>query len=181
MKNLLLFILLFLGTFQLLAQSFLINETKLAIEMPNEDWKLADTQTNGDKKVYYFKRTPITDSQNRQVIPNISIIVESNQGMDVVTYSAMKRIEMPFEVLEVFIPANINMEYENAIGYKGVYDDKFGAHKIYVIFLNNKKKGLRIICDVTEELFDQVEPEFLDALTSINEMKKNKKRQKKGK
>ena len=38
-------------------------------------------------------------------------------------------------------------------------------------FLKNENTGIRIICDVTAELFNQVEPEFLATLKSIREAK----------
>jgi hypothetical protein len=100
------------------------------------------------------------------------LITENNQGMDVVMYSALKRGEMPFDVEKVFIPKDIKMEYKNAICYLGTYSDDYGLHKVYVIFMNNEKIGVRIICDVMDELFEQVDEEFLTTLRSIKQIKK---------
>ena len=144
-----------------------IDRTDLEFQLPNEEWTFSGEQTYGDKVIQVYKRTSIVDSQQRNVIANISIITESNQEMDVVTYSALKRGEMPFDVEKVFIPKDIKMKYKNAICYLGTYTDKFGIHKIYFIFLKSEQIGVRIICDVTEELFEQVDEEFLATLQSI--------------
>ena len=153
-------------------QTTKIEPAKLHITMPNQEWGLADTQTNGEMQIYFFKRTAIVDSQLRNVIPNISIITEPNNGLDVVTYSAMKRSSMPFEITEIFIPKDIKMKYKNGIGYKGTYNDDYGKHQIYAIFLVNGETGVRIICDVLDEQFEEVEPEFLSAIKSISDKKK---------
>ncbi|HBH25757.1 MAG TPA: hypothetical protein DDY13_20375 [Cytophagales bacterium] len=175
MKNLLFTLTMIMVHSFIFGQTTKIEGTKLHITMPNPEWELTNTQENGDILVYYFKRTPIIDSQQRKVIPNISIIVEENDGLDVVTYSIMKRNSMPFDVTDTFIPKDIEMKYKNAIIYRGSYNDEHGKHQLYVVFVNNGKTGLRVICDVLDELFEHVEPEFLAAITSISDKKiKNK-------
>ena len=165
-----LIIIFFCISTQLYSQEILIPGTNLKVEMPNDKWSLTNTQDNNTMTIYYYKREPIEDSLGRQVIPNISIIKESNSGMDVVTYSAMKRSQMPaIDIEKIFIPKDIKMKYKNGIGYLGYYSDKYGKHKVYIMFLNDGDVGLRIICDVMYELFEQVDKEFVDMFKSISQ------------
>lgn len=168
MKNYYLLLILLLTCTFSVAQPISIPDTNLTIEMPNEKWELVDTQSSESMEVYYYKREPIEDSKGRQIIPNISIIVEDNEGLDVVTYSAAKRIQMPpLDIMQVYIPKDIKMKYKNGIGYKAGYSDKHGKHIVQLMFVNEGNNGLRIICDVMEEQYDTVEAEFLTTLRSI--------------
>lgn len=164
-------ILLLLINFLALGQTAKISKTKLEFDIPNDKWAFIEDKSNDLQTIQFFKRTPIVDEQQRHVIASIAIITEANVSYDVVTYSALKRSEMPIDIEEVFIPKDIKMKYKNGICYKGIYEDKSGLHRIYYIFLINNGTGVRVICDVTAELFEQVEPEFLLALKSIRVVK----------
>ena len=146
-----------------------LREAKIKIDLPNESWFLADRQENRGMTIYYFKREPIEDSEGRQIIPNMSVIVEGvSKDLDAVTYSLLKRSKANFEVLEVYTPDGGQIEFKNAVGYKGKYTDQGGLdHTIYVVHGINGKKGLQFICDVTTNILDQVESEFLVTLKSI--------------
>lgn len=147
---------------------FQIQDTELKISIP-EKWTHAGDQENEQLKMSSFKRDPIQDSEGRGIIANIALISEANQGMDVVTYSAVKRGEMPnFDVLEVFIPKDWKMKYKNGIGYKGKYTDVNGEHTVYVMFFVNGDKGVRIICDSTTEVFNKIEQELISILKTVN-------------
>ncbi|MCB0497216.1 MAG: hypothetical protein KDC79_13840 [Cyclobacteriaceae bacterium] len=126
-------LLLFSSTFAI-AQPNKIAHSKLVIDFPNDEWSFKGEQTSGNTTIQFFKRTPIVDSLQRSVIANISILTETDVSQDVVTYSAIKRVETPFDVENVFIPKDIKMKYKNGIGYKGTYSDKYGLHRIYFIF-----------------------------------------------
>lgn len=153
---------------QLLFSQQLIKEAKISMELPNEKWELKNTQTLNGQKIYFFKRESIKDKIGRDVIPNISIITEKvNKKQDVVTYSAFKRMQTPFSVDSVFIHDSGIIEFKNAIGYLGQYEDKYGLHKVYVIHAINNKRGIQIFFDVTEDLFEQVDPEFRITLKSV--------------
>jgi hypothetical protein len=146
-----------------------LKEAKIKIDLPNDSWFLADKQETKGMTVYYFKRKPIEDNEGRKIIPNISVIIEDvDRDLDAVTYSAMKRSKVNFKVLEVFTHESGTIKYENAIGYKGSYVDKNELdHTIYIVHGINGKKGLQFICDVTTNILDQVDNEFLTTLKSI--------------
>lgn len=146
-----------------------LKEAKVKIDLPNDSWFLADKQENKGMTIYFFKRHPIEDDEGRKIIPNISVIIEDvDKGLDAVAYSAMKRSRVNFEVLEVFTHTNGQIEFQNAVGYKGKYVDTGGlAHTIYVVHGINGKKGLQFICDVTTNILDQVDNEFMATLKSI--------------
>ena len=149
-----------------LTQEF--DEAKVKMDLPNDSWSLADKRS-GSMTAYIFKRQPIEDSSGRQIIPNIAVLIEDvDKKTDAITYSASKRIKTPFEVSDVFTHEKGTLMFKNAIGYKGKYVDQGGLeHTVYVVHAINEKKGLQIICDVTTNILDKVEPEFLAALKSI--------------
>lgn len=146
-----------------------LKEAKIKIDLPNDSWFLADKQENKEMTVYYFKRKSIEDNDGRQIIPNISVIIEDvDKTLDAVTYSALKRSKVNFEVLEVFNHDSGPIKYENAIGYKGKYVDKYDLdHTIYIVHGINGTKGLQFIFDVTTNILDKVDNEFLATLKSI--------------
>src|SRR6478609_4488787 len=129
-----------------------LREAKIKIDLPNDSWFLANKQEINGLTIYYFKRKPIEDI---------------DKNMDAITYSALKRSKVSFEVSEVFTHENGKINYENAIGYKGKYVDKGLNHTVYVIHGINGKKGLQFICDVTTNILDKVDGEFLTTLKSI--------------
>jgi len=96
------------------------------------------------------------------------MIEEVENGTDAITYSALKRIKLNFEVLEVFTHESGEINFQNAIGYKGKYVDKAGLdHTLLIVHGVNENKGFQIICDATSNIMDQVEKKFLVSLQSI--------------
>jgi len=146
-----------------------LKEANIKIDLANDSWFLADKQETRGMTIYFFKRKPIEDNEGRQIIPNISIIIEDvEKNLDVVTYSALKRSKVNFKVREVFTHDNGTIKYENAIGYKGSYVDKNELdHTVYIVHGINGEKGLQFIFDVTTNILDQVDNEFLTTLKSI--------------
>lgn len=156
---------------QLYGQTQKIKEASILFDLPNKEWELKSTQSNNGTTAYFYKRTPIVDSANRSVIPNIAVIVESIPvSTNLIAYSAQKRVLVPFDVKDVFTyeKENTKINYENAIGYEGVYKDKSGLdHTVYVLHLINGKKGIQMIFDITSELFEKYKSEFLETIKSI--------------
>jgi hypothetical protein len=145
-----------------------IEEAKMSLELPNDKWELKDKVEQNGMQIYFFKREPIIDSLGNEVIPNISVIVENvSKKLDVVSYSMLKRGQVNFEVIDVFIHDSGLIDFKNAVGYKGKYNDKHGEHTVYVIHAINNKKGLQIFFDVLTGLFDDLDEEFKLTLKSI--------------
>ena len=146
-----------------------ITEANIEIDLPNDSWFLADKQTQNGTGVYFFKRNPVADSEGRQIIPNIAVIVEDvEEGTDAIAYSALKRLNVGFKVLKVHTHEDGLINFQNAIAYKGSYVDQGKLdHTIYIVHGINGDKGLQIIFDATTDVFDKVEGEFLTTLKSI--------------
>jgi hypothetical protein len=150
-----------------------IKEAKLVIDLPSKDWSLADKQnipSNG-MTVYFYSRKSILDSKSINVVPFISIIIEDVQkDLDITKYAIAKNITTPFKTIEVLTPENGKLQYSNSIGFKGSYVGKYDIdHTIFVVYAIKKGKGFHMICDVTTELVDKVESEFLSTVLSIRE------------
>ena len=165
-----------IGLFTLISQALLtgdltqeLKEAKIKIDLPNDSWYLASRQEVKEMVVYNFKRTPIEDNDGRQIIPNISVIIENvDEDIDAVTYSALKRSKVNFKVSEVYTHEGGRIGLQNAIGYKGTYTDKGGLdHTVYIVHGINNKKGIQLICDTTTDILDKMESEFLMTLESI--------------
>jgi hypothetical protein len=145
-----------------------IKEASISLELPNNSWNLINKMDQNGMQIYFYKRNPIIDKNGNSIIPNISIIVEDvNKDLDVVTYSAFKRGQVNFEVIEMFIHEDEKIDFENAVGYKGKYNDQFGEHTVYIVHAINNQKGVQIIFDVLTDLFSELDPEFKKTLKSI--------------
>jgi len=146
-----------------------LKEGGISIDLANDAWSLDTKQNQSGTIVYWFKRQPVEDSQGRQVIPNIAVLIEEvGDDVDVVTYTAMKRSRVAFDVQEVFTHEGGRMTFKNAIGYKGTYTDRGGLdHTVYIVHGLNEGKGLQVICDTTTDILDRLDDEFLLTLKSI--------------
>jgi len=142
---------------------------KISIDLPNHRWALNSKQVHKGMTLYNYKREPIKDSQDRNVIPNISVITEKvDKKLDVVIYYAYKRFNLPLDVDSIFIHESGIIDFKKAIGFIGRYQDEIGEHKIYYVIAINNNTGVRIILDVTSELFDELDGEFKKTLKSIS-------------
>jgi hypothetical protein len=146
-----------------------LKEAKLLIDLPNENWFLANKQESNGRIVYFFKREAIEDAEGRKIIPNIGVVIEDvEKDMDAVRYSALKRSAASFEVLEVFTHESGRLKFQNAVGYKGKYVDRYELdHSLYIIHAVNSGKGIQLICDATASVMEKVEGEFKKTLMSI--------------
>lgn len=146
-----------------------LKEARIKIDLPNDSWALADRSENKGMVIYSYKRKPVDDRDGRHIIPNMAVIIEDvDKKMDAVTYSALKRSQVKFDVSEVFTHEKGPIKFENAIGYKGTYTDSGGLeHTVYVVHAINERKGIQFICDATTDVLAQVEDEFRRALKSI--------------
>ena len=148
---------------------YLFKEGNIKLTIPNAHWHLQPRQEQNGFIVYVFKRDPIVDSSNRNIIPNFAVVIEKiDPKMDLVTYSVNKRGNAAFTVTKMFIDKDAIINFTNAIAYKGVYIDKYSLnHTVYVVHAINKGMGLQIILDTTTQTFPSVDPEFLQILKSI--------------
>ena len=146
---------------------FTFKEANLKLAIPNSHWHLQPREEKNGFVIYVFKRDPIQDSANRNIIPNAAVVIEKiDPKMDVISYSMNKRATAAFDVTKVFSHEDGTITYLNAVGYQGTYSDAL-AHTVYVVHAKNGDKGVQIILDTTTETFTVMDPEFLQILKSI--------------
>lgn len=149
----------------------IIKEAGVSFTLNDSLWKRNTNQNDHVQNaiVYRFKRVPIETPDGKQVIPNITVVIETVQdSMDIMIFSATKRVKTPFDVEEVITADKGLLQYQNAIGYRGGYTDRTGIrHSIIIIYLINKNKGVQIVMDITRELYDEYRGEFDDLIRSI--------------
>ncbi len=121
--------------------------------------------------MYTYKRAPITDKNHREIIPNLSFIIEEvADTTDIVLYSIGKRERLKFNVLDAFTALSKPqlLKHKYALGFKGTYtDSKQLEHTIYYVIYIHKGKAIQVVCDVTSELFDSCKAEFDAVISSV--------------
>lgn len=154
---------------------YLIGEAKMAIQFPSTKWSLT-SKTPGNMTEYIFKREEIKDNKGRQIIPAIMIYVEDASGFeDLTVYSFMK--QKPLVTNGVKIDKILTHEsedypisYKNSYWYKCQYTQGDFDHILYMIHIINKDKiGIQILMDMTKEIADEYESEFIETLKTIKE------------
>lgn len=146
---------------------YVFKEAHIKLNIPNSHWHLQPRQEKNGMIIYVFKRDPVLDSSNRNVIPNAAVIIEKiDPKTDVVTYSVNKRANGFFDVIQMFTHEDGTINYLNAVGYKGTYTDAL-SHTVYVVHAIHEDKGIQIILDTTTETFPAIDNEFLQILKTI--------------
>jgi len=147
----------------------------MAIRFPSTNWSLT-SKILGDMTEYIFKREEITDNKGSQIIPAIMIYVEDASGFeDLTVYSFMK--QKPLVTNGVKIDKILTHEsedypisYKNSYWYKCHYTREDFDHILYMIHIINKDKmGIQILMDMTKEIADKYESEFIETLKTIKE------------
>ena len=149
----------------------IIGEAGIKFSLNDSLWKHTPPQFNKEQNatIYRYSRSAIETQDGNKVIPAITVIVESMQdSFDVMVFSAMKRVKMPFDIEEVITPDKGLLQYQNAIGYRAGYTDRSSVrHTIIIIYLVNKTKGVQVVMDITRDLFDEYRGEFDEVIRSI--------------
>ena len=159
----------------------ILKEAGMQFSLPDSVWQPGNRQESGSMIVYSYKRKPITDSLNRGIIANVSVLIETvDKGMNVNTWSSERRKQVPFKVTKVLTKEKGNLSAYQAIGYEGLYEDsKKINHRILMVYAIHQNKGVQLICDATDSVWPQVKPEFLSAIKSFQSVSGNKPRKKK--
>ncbi|MFY0673107.1 MAG: hypothetical protein JXQ87_06865 [Bacteroidia bacterium] len=146
-----------------------IEVANLKFEMDEEHWKLAFNNKTDNFTTVIYKRNPVLDDNGVKVIPSFSFIVEPVVlGSNVITYSAYKRSQVPFEVTKVISSESGELTLKNAVGYFGEYKDRTGnLHKVYVVHAICGDKGVQVLGDITKSVESKLDAEILKMLKSI--------------
>ena len=159
------------ASYEMYDSYFEIEKSNLSINFENNNWHLNKPENTSKYSIFTFKRTPIKEG-SKNIIPNISFMIEDTDSKDVITYSTLKRINIPFEVVKVLSVEKGDLSIENSIGYIGKYIYENGEnHTIFIIHSIYNKKGIQIIFDTTEDTYKEIETEFKEILKNIKAIK----------
>jgi hypothetical protein len=153
-----------------------IKEAKMFLQLPNDEWSLADKSDKGLMQ-YIFKRNEIVDSSGRAIVPAIMLYIEDVKDQDLVTYSMQKRLgfsKNAIKVEKILTPSNKDfpLPYKNAMVMMTSYTDMGLDHILYMVYIITKEnKGLQLYMDMTKGIAGEYEKEFWTALQSIKELK----------
>jgi hypothetical protein len=119
--------------------------------------------------IYRFKRQALQTPEGKQVVPVISVIVEPvADSIDIMLYSSLKRVKTPLDIEEVINPGKDPLTFPNAIAFRGGFTDPAGTrHKTTLIYLIHKNKGMQMVMDIDQQLWDVFQEEFYGVIRSI--------------
>jgi antitoxin component YwqK of YwqJK toxin-antitoxin module len=157
-----------------------IKEAKMFLQLPNDEWFLADNSNNKGLTQYIFKRNEIIDSNGRTIVPAIMLYIEDAKDykQDLMVYSLQKRLafsKMNIQINKILTPNDNDFPFsffENAIFITASYSDKGFDHIFYMVHIINKEdKGIQLYMDMTKDIADEYEKEFWITLQSIKKAK----------
>lgn len=150
----------------------------LHFRLPSSAWSAAPLEKNAHAVALGFQRAPIEDTEGRQVIPAITIVVEKlAESPDIVAYTMAKRMAVPFHVDSLFIWENEpRLKLKNAMCYEGniSYPDSANpsdpplVHRLVILHGVEGKFGIQVIEDSTDSVYATVRPEFRALLWSLS-------------
>ena len=152
--------------------SYEIKNAGIQISFP-EKWSYGGSEIQDSIPTEYFDREVIPykyRNYKKELSAVVAVSYENIEDTDIVTFSAMDRIKNPFEVKEVLTATDFELQINNGIVYLGTYADYIGIHTIYVVYLKCGTRGIRVFCDITDDLFEKLDPEFKMILGSIKEI-----------
>ena len=156
--------------------AFTIPQNHIRLELPNDNWAPAP-ETDTANGVYFFKRKPVTDTHGRPIIPAIMLFIEDagKYHGDVVQFSIVKR--MPFmkkglniDKTLVHTDKDYPLSYADGLFMKASYTANGIDHLLYIAHIIDKHdQGIQLYLDMTKDLGDQYEKEFLTTIRSIKD------------
>lgn len=146
-----------------------IPDLKLALEIPVAWDNMAPVVRGNSKVMYHFRRDPIMDNQGRKIIPNLAIFIEDiPEGLGVVEYSVIVRTQEFFQTLKDIAYKPGLFGEIGGVGHVATYTDPEGIiHKIVFFCTVYEQKGIKIILDGTDTVFDDLKDEYDSILQSL--------------
>jgi len=157
-----------------------IKEAKMFLQLPNDDWFLADNSNNKGLTQYIFKRNEIIDPDGRSIVPAIMLYIEDAKDykQDLVVYSLQKRLafsKTKIQINKILTPNDKEFpfsSFKNAMLTIASYSDNGFDHVFYMLHIINKdNKGIQLYMDMTKDIAGEYEKEFWTTLQSIKELK----------
>jgi hypothetical protein len=152
-------------------ESFTAHGSTVNFSRPDPaNWKVVSDgiDARSNKHLLMYKHIPIKDAEGRYIEPVIAIICESvPDSSDVIMYSIAKRTQTAFNVSKLMTWQDGSLTYKNSVGFDGDYKKGSVIHKVLVAHMRHAAAGLQVICDSTDGVYDKVEKDMRDFLSSI--------------
>lgn len=147
---------------------------RFMFELPSDKWELHISRTYKKpnlRDAYMFKREGIPNSQNILVEPVIGFIFEHvPRGQDVFEYHIAGNVPGIKEI-SIFTHEDGLIVLKNAIGTVRTYVREGVEHTVKQVDAVDGEIGMRLIMDVTTDLFTVVESEFNYTLRNMKFIK----------
>jgi hypothetical protein len=166
---LLLLLMPFPGRGQSDARRISVPEGKIRFTLDSQVWTLAKKEKAGTMIYYNFKRRPIRDSLNRDVVANFSILAEPPpvKGQKLGDYAGQRRKESGYTVIRSDRGRKKSPDREYLIHHGRYTDSKENVHRILVWYGFRNGMALQLIFDTTATVWSECEIEFQTILESI--------------
>jgi len=146
-----------------------ILELKLSFDLP-VDWNaVPQIHRKKGQTMYHFRRDPVKDSFGRRIIPNLAVFIEDiPEGLDIVEYSVNLRMRESYSYLKIVGTKPGQFGELSGVGNIATYTEPVGLHHKVVIFQTvHEGKGVQIVIDGTESVFDDLKDEYDFVLQSL--------------
>lgn len=151
-------------------KSLFFPEAGLEIQPESPLWTQAKKETLGTLLHYNFKRKPIRDSLNRDIVPNLSVLIEPvPKGISSPQDFARLCVkEVGYRVLQTLPAGSKGVSKTAGLAHYGSYTDSQNiTHRIVVWYGIRQGKAVRVIVDTTDTVWSLCETEFARLLKTI--------------
>ena len=139
-----------------------LNDAHIELSLPQAWQSKPEFHERTGSMMFLFHRKAVYDSQGRRVVPSLGVLVEDvPDGVDLVEYSTAKRTQASQRDMSSIKLAWASAEGPGSLCYVAEYLDPGGiSHKAYLFHTLSTGKGVQIIIDGTESVFNMLDPEY---------------------
>ena len=143
-------------------ETITLDSAHVELSLPGAWQRKPEVYEKPGMTMYHFRRQAVYDSAARRIIPNLAIFVEEvPRGINIIQYYVTNRSLASYRDLSFVKFAWVTPENRDALCSLAQYDDPSGiAHKVYIVHSLVRGKGIQIIIDGTESVFDMLDPEY---------------------
>ena len=143
----------------------------LSYTLPSNNWNLVKSSNTDEGLFYIYVRT--TDQDKNTGIASMAIVGELlSNNIDVINYSIKLRESTSYNIIKLYSPDDKLFDLNNCIGYLAENTDAQGKHhKLLILHLVYKDKGIQIVLETVNENFLKLEPEFNNFIKSLKIIK----------
>ena len=149
-----------------------IPELKLSLELPAA-WSSRPNIHEQERLVmYHFRRDAIWDRNGRKIIPNLGLFIEDiPEDLDAIEYAFSLRMRESFrQFTDVVYKPGFFGEVGGVAHIARYIDPEQLKHRIVFFCTVQEKKGVKILIDGTESVFDDLKDEYDAILQSLKQV-----------